>query len=88
MKSKLSAALTAFAIIALFLPSAARAAEIVVTLTETSVNGGPDTLSVTGLAGASISGTTSNGSLLVRSVRPDVAWQSQPLSWLSDLRQD
>jgi hypothetical protein len=41
MKSKLSAALTAFAMIALFLPSAARAAEIVVTLTETSVNGGP-----------------------------------------------
>jgi hypothetical protein len=58
MKSKLSAALTAFAAIALFLPSAARAANIVVSLTETSVNGGPETLSVTGLAGASISGTT------------------------------
>src|SRR5215813_13233785 len=60
MKSKLSAALTAFAAIALFLPTVVRANDVAVVFTETSVNGGPETLSVTGVAGATISGTTDN----------------------------
>jgi hypothetical protein len=55
---RLCTALAAVAAIAFVLPSA-RAAQIGVNFTETSVNGGPETLS-SSLAGTVISGTTDN----------------------------
>jgi hypothetical protein len=58
MKLPLSCCL-AIAPIAFVLPSPARAADIAVPITETSVDGGPETLSV-GFVGAVIGGTTDN----------------------------
>jgi hypothetical protein len=82
MKSKLGAALAAFAAIALFLPSAARAGDILITFTETSVDGGPETLSVTGFRGATISGTTDDWFITLPGIAlafPNtIAWVEKP----------
>jgi hypothetical protein len=74
------AALTAFAAITLFLPTAARADQIAVPLTETSVNGGPETLSVTGFPGASITGTTDNWLITFPGITFNAG--SLPITWV------
>jgi hypothetical protein len=60
MKPKtMVAVISAFAALAVVQSTPARAAEIGIPITETSVGGGPETLSV-GFAGAVIGGTTNN----------------------------
>jgi hypothetical protein len=77
------AALAAFAAIALVLPTAARAADIGVTFTETRVGTGPETLSVTGTP-ATIAGTTDNWTITLPAINTAaaVAAGNLPMSWV------
>jgi hypothetical protein len=72
---KLCALMSAFASVAAVLATPAGAADIGVGITETSVGGGPETLSVSGVAGATIAGTTDNWTITL----PGVALSSEDL---------
>jgi hypothetical protein len=75
---KLCALISAFAAVGVVLSTPAPAAEIGVPITETSVGGGPETLSV-GFAGAIIGGTTDNWTITLpgitlSSTNPSNVW--------------
>jgi hypothetical protein len=79
---KLFALMSAFAAAVAVLPTPALAAQIGVAITETSVGGGPETLSV-GFAGAVIGGTTDNWTIFLPGVtllssNPSNVWVEGP----------
>ena len=83
MKPKtMVAVISAFAALAVVQSTPARAAQIGVPITETSVGGGPETLSV-GFAGAVIGGTTNNWTIslpgvTIQSSNPSNVWVEAP----------
>lgn len=82
--SSLCALISAFAAVGVVLSTPAPAAEIGVGITETSVGGGPEKLSVTGFPGATIGGTTDDWTITFPGLSLSTTG-SLPMAWVEPL---